>query len=76
MYELLLPCLSHMVYVKRNRGMLWSVLLWLPSICSCTAVDVNFRGEREKERVKPKYYVMCPSSKDFAFLLVLFHRPV
>lgn len=73
MYELLLPCLSHIVHVKRNRGMLWSVL---PSICSCTAVDVNFRGEREKECVKPKNYVMCPSSKDFSFLLVFFHRPV
>lgn len=53
-----------------------SVLLWLLSICSCIAVDVNFRGDREKEILKPKDYVMCLSSKDFSFLLVLFHRPV
>lgn len=44
---------SHVGHGGWKRGILWSVLLWLLRICSCIAVDVNFRADREKESGKP-----------------------
>lgn len=66
----------HVGPVQWNRARLWSELLWLLRVCSCSAVDVNFRGDRGRGSRKPEDYVMCLSSKDFSFLLVLFHGPV